>query len=149
MHGTPATAQACSASASSLAFGTISSVGNATYTTTATIAVSCFSDGTARNVRIRPFIGGVSHGAVVGLDGRVDGGASATTRKMASGANRATYGLFRDAARTQGWYTSAGTTVAGSGNGSMQSIAVYGRVPAQSTPPNGTYADTVTVTLTY
>ena len=68
---------------------------------------------------------------------------------MASGANRITYGLFRNSARTQGWFNTAGTTQAGTGTGSAQTLPVYGRVGAQTTPPPGTYSDTVTVTVTY
>ena len=33
--------------------------------------------------------------------------------------------------------------------GSLQSITVYGRVPAQSTPAAGDYTDTVLVTFSY
>ena len=40
-------------------------------------------------------------------------------------------------------------TVAGTGNGSGQSYTVYGRIPAQTTPAPGNYADTITVTVTY
>lgn len=62
-----------------------------------------------------------------------------------------TYGLYKDAARSQPWgdATTPGSTVAGAGNGLVQQLTVYGRVPPQTTPSPGTYTDTVVVTLTY
>jgi spore coat protein U-like protein len=36
-----------------------------------------------------------------------------------------------------------------SGPGLAQTLTVYGRVPAQSTPSPGTYADTVVMTICY
>ena len=40
-------------------------------------------------------------------------------------------------------------TLGGTGTAATQSIPVYGRVPAQATPPPGTYSDTVVATVTY
>lgn len=80
------------------------------------------------------------------------GGTSATTaaRKMSSGGATVTYALYRDSGRTQTWGNTQGTdTLAGTGNGSSQTLTVYGRVAAQSTPAPGAYADTVNVTITY
>jgi spore coat protein U-like protein len=37
----------------------------------------------------------------------------------------------------------------GTGTGASQTITVYGKVPTQTTPVAGTYADSVIVTLTY
>ncbi|WP_366936220.1 spore coat protein U domain-containing protein [uncultured Nitratireductor sp.] len=76
-------------------------------------------------------------------------GAPPTERKMTKGSETVTYGLYRDAARSQPWGTEVGTTVPGSGNGAGQSFTVYGRVPPQNTPSPGTYVDTVVVTVTY
>jgi spore coat protein U-like protein len=58
-------------------------------------------------------------------------------------------GLYKDAARTQLWESSAGEQVTGSGAGTVQNLPVYGRIPPQATPPAGTYSDTVVVTVTY
>lgn len=61
-----------------------------------------------------------------------------------------TYGLYRDAAFTQVWGSTIGTTtVAGTGNGVAQTYPVYGRLQSQSTPQAGIYNDTVVVTITY
>jgi spore coat protein U-like protein len=40
-------------------------------------------------------------------------------------------------------------TVAGTGNGSAQTLSVYGRIAPQTTPAPGAYADTVNVTVTF
>jgi spore coat protein U-like protein len=82
------------------------------------------------------------------LDGGQHGGTSATNRKMVNGANSVTYGLFKDAARTQGLYGSTGT-VTGTGTGTAQSVSVYGRVAPQTTPPPATYTDTVVISVSY
>ncbi|QTK82864.1 Sigma-fimbriae tip adhesin [Agrobacterium tumefaciens] len=70
-------------------------------------------------------------------------------RKMVQGAASVTYGLYRDAGRTNVWGSAAGQIAAGTGTGSLQSLTVYGRVPAQNTPAPGNYADTVVVTVNY
>jgi spore coat protein U-like protein len=78
-------------------------------------------------------------------------GAAPTARKMSKGAETVTYGLYKDAARTQPWGDAAtpGSTVPGTGNGVTQPLTVYGRVPPQATPSAGVYTDTVVVTITY
>lgn len=40
-------------------------------------------------------------------------------------------------------------TLAGTGNGNVQNLTVYGRVPPQATPAAGVYTDTVAITVTY
>ena len=86
----------------------------------------------------------------VGLGAGGGTGATVTDRRM-TGPSSATvnYAIYRDSARTLNWGNSTGTEIAGTGNGSVQPLTVYGRVPAQSTPAAGTYTDTVQVTVTY
>jgi spore coat protein U-like protein len=77
-------------------------------------------------------------------------GLAPLARKMTQGVNAVTYGLYRDAARSQAWGQTTGIdTLAGSGSGALQNITVYGRIPTQTTPPPGSYSDTINVTLTY
>lgn len=86
----------------------------------------------------------------IGLNGGTTGATDPTQRKMSKGAERITYGLYRDAARTQPWGSTIGTdTAGGTGSGVGQAYTVYGRVPAQSTPSAGAYADTIIATVTY
>jgi spore coat protein U-like protein len=69
-----------------------------------------------------------------------------------SGAGAATvsYSPTRDAARTLVWGVTEGTnTVAGTGNGAVQTLNVYGQIPAPTTPAAGVYTETVTVTIAW
>jgi spore coat protein U-like protein len=84
----------------------------------------------------------------VGLDG--GGGGSINTRRMINGTNTVGYQLYSNSARTTVWGVTVGTdTVPGTGNGTAQTLTVYGRVPPQTTPPAAVYNDTVNVTVTY
>ena len=120
-------------SSNSLNFGT-QGVLSANTDTTATFTVQC-TNTTPYNV---------------GLNAGTTTGGTTTTRLMANGANTVAYKMFSDSARTTNWGNTVGTdTVAGSGNGAQQTLTIYGRVPAQTTPAPATYNDTVTVTVTY
>ena len=120
-------------STSAVAFGT-SGLLTANTDATGTVVVACTNS--------TPY--------TVSLDQGAASGATTTTRKMTAGAATISYNLYRDSGRTQNWGNTIGTdTVAGTGNGTSQSLTVYGRVPAQTTPAPGAYADTVNVTITY
>lgn len=84
--------------------------------------------------------------------------ASGSQRRMTNGTTFISYNLYTDAARTSAWTTATSSTTCtstnscylGTGNGSAQSIPVYGQVPAVgSAPTASTYTDTVTMTITY
>ena len=86
----------------------------------------------------------------IGLDAGTGSGATVATRKLTSGGATVNYTLYSDSGRTTVWGTTIATdTVAGTGNGAAQSYTVYGRIPTQTTPAPGNYADTITVTVTY
>lgn len=78
-------------------------------------------------------------------------GSPPTTRKMSKGGETVTYGLYKNADRTQPWgdASTPGSTVSGTGTGVAQVFTVYGRVSPQATPSAGVYTDTVVVTVTY
>jgi spore coat protein U-like protein len=60
------------------------------------------------------------------------------------------YALYSDAARTVNWGDTIGVdTVHTIGNGSPQSLTVYGQIPKSQHPTPGAYTDTITVTLTF
>lgn len=123
----------CTVSATTLNFGTVG-VLNANIDTTGSVSVQC-TNGT-------PY--------TVALNGGLTGAIDPTQRKMVAGAQQITYGIYRNAARTQPWGSTTGIdTVSGTGDGSAQPITTYGRVPAQITLPPATYSDTVVVTVTY
>jgi len=92
----------------------------------------------------------------VGMDNGLN--ASGNQRRMINGANFINYGLYLDNAHTLPWTTGATNTTCttagqcyiGTGNGSAQSINIYGNVPTVATaPPAGIYTDTVLMTITY
>ena len=62
------------------------------------------------------------------------------------------YNLYTSAAYTTIWGDATGVTgvISDTGNGSAQTQTVYGWIPAgQAAQANGTYSDSVTVTVTY
>lgn len=126
----------CSISANPLNFGTNGVLSTAINQQT-NVAVTC-TNTTPYNV---------------GLDAGTVTGSSVTSRLMAGTAtgNTATtvnFQLYQDAGHTTVWGNTQGTnTVAGTGTGTAQSIAVYGQVPAQTTPKPDTYQTTVTATV--
>jgi spore coat protein U-like protein len=128
-------ADSCSVSASALAFGSIDPLGAAATDATTTVDVTC-SNGTTYDV---------------GLDAGTTAGATVTTRQMTDGGvNTLNYALYSDSGRTTNWGETVATdTVAGTGNGTAQTLTVYGRVPDQPTAVVASYSDTITVTVTF
>jgi spore coat protein U-like protein len=131
--GVSATAQStCIVSANTLGFGTYS---GSAVSTSSTVSVTC-SNGTSYNV---------------GLNAGTASGATVTTRAM-SGPGGATlnYALYQDAGHSTNWGNTVGTdTETGSGNGSAQTLTVYGLLAANQYPSPGSYSDTITATITY
>lgn len=77
---------------------------------------------------------------------------AAPLRQMASGSERLSYGLFSDAGRTSTWGCDASNDVTRTetvGPSSPDTITVYGRIPAGQDVADGSYSDTVTVTVTF
>lgn len=75
---------------------------------------------------------------------------SVTTRKMKSGSNLLAYSLLQSPGGAN-WGNTPGTDTpaASTGNGSTQTLTIYGSIAAGLTPPIGTYSDTVTATINY
>jgi spore coat protein U-like protein len=119
-------------SVAALDFGSVTSLA-AALSATANILVTCTS-GTPYTVELS-----------------AGGGTGATTavRKMTSGANTVNYSIYKEVAHTNVFGTGATEKVSATGNAAAQTYTAYGLVPIQTTPPIGTYIDTVTVTVTY
>lgn len=84
----------------------------------------------------------------IGLNGGASG--SVAARTMTDGTDFVGYQLYQEAGRTTVWGDTVGTdTQQRNGTGTAEVITVFGRVPVQTTPPAGTYLDTVLVTVTY
>ena len=122
----------CLLSATDLAFGTYS---GSLINATSTILVAC-TNATPYNV---------------GLNAGTATGATVTTRSMTGpGGTLLGYKLFSNSGRTVNWGNTVGTnTVPGTGTGGVQTLTVYGQLPANQNGPPGSYSDTITVTLTF
>jgi spore coat protein U-like protein len=133
---TPVTATVptiCYVTTATLNFGTVGLIGT-NVDAPGTIGVQC----------------SISQPYTVALDGGQAGATDPTQRKMAKGSEQITYALYRDATRSLPWGSTTGAnTVSGVGDTTVQSLDVYGRIPAQSTPSPGLYVDTVVVTISY
>lgn len=84
----------------------------------------------------------------VSLNGGLSNSPPASRQMVRAGAS-IIYGLYRDQNRSNVWGSGTGQLATGTGTGSLQTLTVYGRVPAQTTPAAGNYADTVVVTVNY
>ena len=124
----------CSVSANPLAFGSYS--GTALNVST-TVSVTC-NTGDAYSV---------------GLNAGTGTGATVTNRLMSLGGTpggaTVAYSLLTGSFTGTNWGNSSGTWVTGTGNGSAQSLTVYGVVAGGLYPTAGSYSDAITVTLTY
>jgi len=132
------------------------------FTVTATIQASC-------TLSASPLVFGIYAGSAVdsttmlsivctnntpysiGLNAGTAPGATVTSRSMVGPAGlRLNYSLFRDSSNSMNWGNTVGMdTDLGTGNGTKQSIPVYGEIPKGQLAPPGNYSDTITVTLTY
>ncbi len=83
----------------------------------------------------------------VSLDG--GGQADVLGRAMSNGADFLQYQLYSDAARVAVWGTTGGELVNATGTGLLVDHTVYGRVAASQNVTQGSYTDTVNVTVTY
>ena len=86
----------------------------------------------------------------IGLNQGANGG-SVATRQMKGAATGAliNYALYQDAGHTLNWGNTAGFWEARTGTGAVDTVPVYGVVPAQATPAADSYRDAVTVTVSY
>ncbi len=124
----------CTIAANAIDFGQTQGILNQAVTGTSNINVTC-TNTTPYNI---------------GLNAGTGTGSSGTTRYMSgTGANTGTvrFNLFQAAGSGQ-WGNSQGTdTVGGTGNGSQQTLTVYGEIPAQATPAPDAYKSTITATV--
>lgn len=73
---------------------------------------------------------------------------SGTVRRMANGGEFLSYELYSDSGRTTAWSNSTVVSTAAA-TGGEESYTVYGKIPPAQFVTAGSYADTVTVTVTY
>jgi spore coat protein U-like protein len=128
---TPASAQACTDSATTLNFGTYTGT---LQTSVGTVTITCHGNNAYK----------------VDLDAGLGIGATATTRKMTGPAGATlNYQIFQDAARTINWGNTSGVdTLSGTGNGSAQPYSTYAQLAAGPLVTPGSYTDTITAHVT-
>jgi spore coat protein U-like protein len=68
--------------------------------------------------------------------------------RLVSGASTLTYQLYTSSDRLTVWDNIQGVSVVFSDD-ATKTFPVYGRVPAQTTPPSGQYSDQILVTVSY
>lgn len=133
-------AKSCLVTADPLNFGSIDGLpGMGNRDQASTINVTC-SASTAYKVGLSP-----SNGSTTGA------GVMTPTGGLPGNTDTVPYRLYSNAARTTAWGSVIDTnTVAGTGNGTVQALTVYGRVLGSSVNVRpDSYRDTVTVSVTY
>jgi spore coat protein U-like protein len=126
----------CNVSASDLDFGAYASNQPAPVQGQTTIQLQC-SSGTV---------------AEISLDAGSGPGGNTNRRRMEQdrGSDRLDYGLFQDPGRTVNWGDRSGRdTLEVEATGAVQAIPVYGQIPGGQRVRDGTYSDTITVTVFY
>ena len=127
-------AASCAVDVTPMDFGTVNSATSGPLDSTARISVTCTN----------------AAAYTVGLDfGTHSTDTSKSGRQMANGPNTVRYGLFHDAAHSQGWGLSADDVQSSAGTGSRQSLDIHGRVFAGQALVRGLYSDMVVVVITY
>jgi spore coat protein U-like protein len=122
----------CNVSANNLDFGTFGDL-NTPISQQTSLSVQCSN--------------GVPY--TIALNGGLSNATNPAQRKMTLGAKAILYGLYRDSAHANPWGATSGTMATGAGTAVAQSVPIYGLVPAQTTPPIGTYSDTIVVSVQY
>jgi spore coat protein U-like protein len=125
----------CTVSAAPMPFGNYTVFGKLEFAINGDILVVCSS--------------GLNY--AIGLNAGLGPGATVTTRAMIGpGSAALSYGLFQDASFAVNWGNTPGTdTVSRTGNGGQQHIVVFGVIPLGQFVASGTYADTITATVTF
>lgn len=126
---------ACNLTANDLDFGNYSSISGNYVDATTTLDVTC-TNGTSYTVELN--VGTTT-------------GATFTGRLLTDTTNTLEYNLYTTSGRTTVWGDGSGATqtMAGTGNGSLQSLTVYGRIPASQAMPVGSYTDTITAEVSF
>lgn len=125
----------CDVTASDLAFGNYDPVAAANLDAETALSVTC-TNGTPYNVGMS-----LGNGA----------GASMATRRMTKSGGTQTLGyvLYQDSNRSVLFGNTGTDRLAGTGNGTANTVHLYGRVPMQQAAPAGSYTDTIVVTVSW
>jgi spore coat protein U-like protein len=124
---------------------------------TCTISTTPVAFSNYTGVQVTSTVGGVSATCTnttpysIGLGTGTGTSATVTSRAMTGpGSAQLHYGLYTENTYTANWNDIGGTGIPGAtGNGSAQSLTVYGNIPAGQYLAPGSYADTVIATVSY
>ncbi|WP_394777378.1 spore coat U domain-containing protein [Undibacterium sp.] len=140
-HAAGITVSLCGASATGVAFGSYNPLSPVDTDSNGTITFGCIAAGVGTFTYTISI--GASNGTVAG-------------RQLKSGANLISYNLYQDMNRTQIWGDGTSGTSVFPANVAVAVVGlfsntytVFGRIPALQNKPSGSYADTVTVTVTF
>ncbi|HEY4317590.1 MAG TPA: spore coat U domain-containing protein [Herbaspirillum sp.] len=141
-HGATASAQACTASSSPVAFGSYNAFSNTARDTAGSVTVTCSA----------------LIGILVAYNIKLNGGMGGAigTRRMRNGVSSLFYQLYTNAGRNIVWGDGTGGTqtitdgyLLSVGVDVIKTFPVYGRITALQNVTYGAYTDTVTILLTY
>jgi len=127
---------ACTVSVPDLSFGAYASNSPTPVLGQTTISLHC----------------GAGQTAELSLDAGTGPGRSTSNRRMegAGAVGRISYGLYQDPGRTIHWGDRSGRdTLEVETTGALQSIPIYGQIPAGQREQAGTYSDTITIQVVY
>ncbi|TCM19651.1 spore coat protein U-like protein [Novosphingobium sp. PhB165] len=130
----------CTVSTTAMAFGNYDQTAPTPQDVNATVTINCTS------------VASILSTADIALSAGASG--NATARRMAAGTNLLYYNIFANSAHTTVWGdgTAGTSTVQVQLNGLLafsSSATAYGRIPALQNVSVGSYADTLTITVTY
>jgi spore coat protein U-like protein len=128
--------QSCTVSAADLDFGVYASNSPTAVLGQTTIRLTCGAGVTAE----------------LSLDAGTGVGASTSNRRMEAegGRGRISYGLYQDPGRTIHWGDRSGRdTLEVLTTGTVQTVPIYGQIPAGQREADGTYSDMITLTVHY
>ncbi len=132
---TATVAGTCTLTTTNLAFGAYNPATSTALTGTTTVSPTC--------TNTTPY--------TLSFDGGTTSGGTIAQRLMANGAATLKYNLYTTSADTTilGDGTSGSSTLSGTGNGAAQSTTIYGAIPVGQYVTPGSFADTVTATVSY
>lgn len=124
----------CKVTGTTLAFGAYDPTSATDLDGTSTLTVKCTKGAVVASVQ---------------LDKGANAGAG-TQRQLLAGADKLSYNLFTDAARSLAWTAATtGNGFTSAGPSTPNTLTVYGRIPLGQDVPVGNYTDSVTATVNF
>ena len=120
----------CTASSTSVAFGSYDPFSSSPNDAVGSVAVTC----------------NVSASYTIALSA---GQGTFTNRTLLNGTHSMNYNLYTDSLHSQVWGDGTGATHTVAGSGTSASYSVYGEIPALQNAYVGSYADSVVVTVSF